>query len=287
MNYPYDRVWTPAKDPQAPLGWRKSYTVRVNLSGDETDGQLDRIFAVIALTSKQAYQVAVMPDHMAKYIDALVRYWKYDFVWPLPNVMLGAHASTQAEADEKIQALLRCPAAKWFAVAEPTEVISLRDWLEREDFGHSPDCDNDHCALNGGIDSCAGQVYKTDGLSFIELRGSTGPDARPVHPDWARQIRDECKEANVDFWFSGWGEWWPCFFGPEGTTEHYEFADGYMASSMHGKPPAGVPFLPEVHDERLLQWTGEDCAFSYRVGSRKSSRLLDGIEHNGGIGGGK
>ena len=213
MRYPFDRIWNPAKDTQAPLKWRKSYTVRVNLTGDETDDQLDRIFAVMALTPKHAYQVVVASvdrfnewfnyarkfDNTDEEICDLNLKVNGDWSTPvkmsegetIPNVMIGAHIRTQAEADARIPALLKCPAAKWFAVVEPTEAISLRRLScgSIEVIGQP----------TRGVIYNALENYKGHpGLSFIELRGSTGPDARPVHPDWARQIRDECAEAGVE-----------------------------------------------------------------------------------------
>jgi len=37
--------------------------------------------------------------------------------------------------------------------------------------------------------------------------GETGPNARPSHPDWFRQIRDECVEANIPYFHKHNGRW--------------------------------------------------------------------------------
>lgn len=37
--------------------------------------------------------------------------------------------------------------------------------------------------------------------------GKRGPGARPMHPDWARSLRDQCQEAGVPFFFKQWGDW--------------------------------------------------------------------------------
>ncbi len=37
--------------------------------------------------------------------------------------------------------------------------------------------------------------------------GESGDQARPMHPDWARGLRDQCHEAEVCFFFKQWGEW--------------------------------------------------------------------------------
>jgi len=37
--------------------------------------------------------------------------------------------------------------------------------------------------------------------------GESGPKARPMHPDWARSLRDQCQAAGVAFLFKQRGEW--------------------------------------------------------------------------------
>jgi protein gp37 len=37
------------------------------------------------------------------------------------------------------------------------------------------------------------------GISWVVCGGESGPGARPMHPDWARSIRDQCKAAGVPF----------------------------------------------------------------------------------------
>ncbi len=43
------------------------------------------------------------------------------------------------------------------------------------------------------------------GLAWVIASGESGPGARPVHPDWVRQIRDACIAAQVPFFFKQWG----------------------------------------------------------------------------------
>jgi hypothetical protein len=273
MKYPYDQVWHPAKDPQGPLGWRKSCTVRVNLSGQETDNQVGHLLATAALLPQHVFQV--LAQHPQMYLNHR-QYLSpatvagiagnmcedgdnaHDAVlhgpWPLPNVHLGAHITTRAAADEKVPTLLKCQAARWFAVVEPSEAISLTqvgdDLID---------------ALRGCIFFDTLPTVKLHGkIHWVELRGSTGPDARPMHPDWARQIRDECKEANVDFWFSGWGEW-----APQSGLE----AEKHCAYGEFHKDGEWI--------DSCLCTDGQPGTQMFRVGSRKAGRLLDGIEHNG------
>lgn len=42
-------------------------------------------------------------------------------------------------------------------------------------------------------------------ISWVIVGGESGPYARPMHPDWARSLRDQCVAAHVPFFFKQWG----------------------------------------------------------------------------------
>lgn len=44
-----------------------------------------------------------------------------------------------------------------------------------------------------------------DGISWVITGGESGPDARPIDPEWVREIRDNCMSANVAFFHKQWG----------------------------------------------------------------------------------
>lgn len=44
-----------------------------------------------------------------------------------------------------------------------------------------------------------------DGIDWVIAGGESGPGARPMQPDWAREIRDQCIDAGVAFHFKQWG----------------------------------------------------------------------------------
>ncbi len=92
--------------------------------------------------------------------------------------------------------------------------------------------------------------------------GESGHGARPVHPDWARSLRNQCQDAGVPFFFKQWGEWIPASF-VEGPITRLQFdANG----------PTG-PDHPEWHD-----WP--NGWRSARVGKKAAGRLLDCREWN-------
>lgn len=79
--------------------------------------------------------------------------------------------------------------------------------------------------------------------------GESGPGARPMQPDWARILRDQFVKAGKPFFFKQWGEWVP---------------DSQGNYSGYYNDPNNITM--EVVDD-------EPC---YRVGKKKSGRLLDG-----------
>jgi len=43
------------------------------------------------------------------------------------------------------------------------------------------------------------------GIDWVIVGGESGPGARPMEPQWATDIRDQCLNANVPFFFKQWG----------------------------------------------------------------------------------
>lgn len=69
-------------------------------------------------------------------------------------------------------------------------------------------------------------------LDWFICGGESGREARPMHPDWARSLRDQCQAARVPFFFKQWGEYLPCERSvPGGTLSHTFWSDGRRARS--------------------------------------------------------
>ena len=112
-----------------------------------------------------------------------------------PNICLNVTVCNQKEADEKIPVLLQTPAAKRGVSIEPTlGAVDLREWLW-EPTGHFRNHDGKRQL----------ELVRTRNLDWVICGGETGPGARPMHPDWARSLRDQCVAAGVPFFFKGWG----------------------------------------------------------------------------------
>ena len=151
------------------------------------------------------------------------------FDWPLPNVWLGVSTEDQVRADERIPHLLATPAAKRFISAEPLlGAIDLhetwlpcpackgRGWyLARFADNHPSPCKACiKAAAAVGVAVPEGAMAKPGTrLDWVIAGGESGPRARPMHPDWARSLRDQCAAAGVPFFFKQWGEWGPDWEG--------------------------------------------------------------------------
>lgn len=44
-----------------------------------------------------------------------------------------------------------------------------------------------------------------DGIHWVIVGGESGPGHRPIDPAWVREIRDQCNDADVAFFFKQWG----------------------------------------------------------------------------------
>lgn len=52
------------------------------------------------------------------------------------------------------------------------------------------------------------------GIDWVIVGGESGPGARPMHPDWVRNIKKQCQKQDVPFFFKQWGEWIPASQAP-------------------------------------------------------------------------
>jgi protein gp37 len=177
------------------------------------------------------------------------------------NVWLGTSVEDQAAADERIPHLLRVPARVRFLSCEPLlGQVDLSRWARAggELLDWTPDGDAPPGDYNRTL-----QQWETrpdnGGISWVIVGGESGPNARPMHPEWARSLRGQCQAANVAFYFKQWGEW----VGGSGEKQMY-------VSLENGQHRAGGV---TTHD-----W-GQGYV-SERVGKKAAGRLLDGREWN-------
>ena len=147
-------------------------------------------------------------------------------LYGLRNIWLGVTAETQAMANKRIPILLEIPTAA-------PKFVSCEPLLERIDL------------------QAAGAIYNGvyPNIDWVIVGGESGPGARPMLPDWAYSIRDQCQGAGTLFLFKQWGAWTP--------HRHESKQEKYFISGNNTK---------------VAMW---------RVGKKKAGRLLGGREYNG------
>ena len=159
------------------------------------------------------------------------------------NVWLGVSVEDQPTADERIPHLLQCPAAvRWVSYEPalgPLELSRLHQHCPTHDFA-------------GGF--CSSPCPDLRSIDWLVAGGESGPGARPAHPQWFRDVRDQCAAAGVAFFFKQWGAWAPAVPGVNGAQTRY------------------VNMTPA--DAGSFAWPMN------RVGKKAAGRLLDGREHN-------
>jgi protein gp37 len=167
-----------------PLRWKKPRKIFVcsmtDLFADfVTDEMLDKIFAVMALTPQHTYQVLTKRAARMRDIGTAIGRCRTSGSASRP--------SASRKPTNAIPLLLETPAAVRFISAEP-----LLGPIDLHPLG---------CGTNA-LTSSTGP-----NLDWVIAGGESGPHARPMHPDWARSLRDQCQDAGVAFFFKQWGEW--------------------------------------------------------------------------------
>jgi protein gp37 len=286
-----------------PLRWKKPRTIFVGSMTDlfadfVPDEMLDEIFATIGacddkglghifqlLTKRSGRLLVYMRDRAHK---AWNRRRLASEQFPPRNVWLGVSAERQDEADARIPHLLAAPAAVRFVSIEPMlGPINLEPWLpwpaaagevagkawgcQQCDGGGDCDCPGRKaCYLEdeGPLDADGAPAWlRVERLTidWIIVGGESGRQARAMHPDWARSLRDQCKAAGVPFFFKQWGEWAPST--PEQAAGNPR--SGWCAARAYPRVCKAEELYPE-----------SGAAFVEHVGKARAGRMLDGELHD-------
>lgn len=107
--------------------------------------------------------------------------------WPA-NVCIMTSVEDQERADERIPTILQVPAMYRGLSVEPLlKPIDLSKWLSPPEW--------------------YGEAFGYGSIDWVIVGGESGPGARPMHPEWALSIRDQCQASRTPFFFKQWGEW--------------------------------------------------------------------------------
>lgn len=186
-----------------PLKWKKPKMIFVNSMSDlfHKDVPLDyikRVFDVMNQAHWHTFQV------LTKRVERIAEV-AHELNWT-PNIWAGASVEDRKYGLPRIDFLRQVPAA--------VRMLSCEPLLE-------------------GL----GEVDLT-GIHWVIAGGESGPNARPMHPDWARSLRNQCAAAGVAFHFKQYGAWGPQPVGDWDKTGIHHFDDGVNVWRV-GKKAAG------------------------------------------------
>ncbi len=175
------------------LRWKRPRRVFVNSMSDLFHEALshhdqDKVLAAMIEAPQHVYQILTKRSEraLAYFLDLPRRrrelgcHSGLDWTdFPLGNILLGCTVENQAAADERREAMRRLAELGWRVWVSYEPALGPVDWRGWE-F-----------------------------LSWLVCGGESGPNARPMHPAWARSARDWSQAAGVPFLFKQWGEWGP------------------------------------------------------------------------------
>lgn len=199
-----ERAWNPVTGcTKVSPGCRHCYAERMALRlqamaapgyarGFELTLHADRVLATIYQTPWHTYQL------LTKRAERLPRFFASHPV--PPNVWLGVTVEDRRHGLPRIDHLRRIPARVRFLSVEP-----LLEDLGPLDLG---------------------------GIQWVIVGGESGPDARPMRPEWALAVRDRCLAAGAAFTFKQWGTW-----GPDGVRRDKQANGRLLAGRLWDARP--------------------------------------------------
>lgn len=225
-----------------PLSWHRPRLVFVNSMSDLFHPKVPvefiaQAFNVMERAEQHTFQVLTKrPGRMASVLRRVRP-------TPLPNVWLGTSVENQRWADIRIPQLLRTPKAIRFLSCEP---------------------------LLGPVQLAAEALSR--GLGWVIVGGESGPRARPMEPEWARSIRDQCRAARVPFFFKQWGGRTPKAGGRELDGKTWDEMPSNRSTS--GRLKSGQEDLRLVSGKDPIEAPLHDVLASLVVG-REDQEVLD------------
>jgi protein gp37 len=225
-------------------------------------GQRDRLWDLIKATPGLDWLL------LTKRHGRIARCLPADWGQGYPNVWLGVSVENQEAADTRIPVLLGIPARVRFLSCEPL--------LGPVDLKHIREKTTVLNAIYGErTANSTGCVVEEDlpAIDWVIVGGESGPGARPMHPQWARTLRDQCHEAaaEVAFHFKQWGE-----YGLANWQAGNSFDRGGFTFGGQDIDESRVRLLLPNGQEPDLHNVSIDMEMLARVGKHKAGRLLDG-----------
>jgi len=161
---------------EAPLRWKAPRMIFVNSMSDlfherVPDEFIESVFETMVRARQHTFQV------LTKRATRLAEWHsEHPDLWEAPNVWLGVSVEDRRYGVPRIDLLRSVQAAVRFLSVEPL----------LEDVG----------------------TLDLAGIDWVIVGGESGRGARPMRPEWARSVRDQCRAARVPFFFKQWGGIW-------------------------------------------------------------------------------
>ncbi|OQW59896.1 MAG: hypothetical protein BVN28_09805 [Nitrospira sp. ST-bin4] len=154
---------------ELPLKWKKPQTIFVNSMSDlfHEDVPIDYIQEVFSVMNRADWHRFQILTKRAERLSALSPLLNWT-----PNLWMGVSVEND-DYRERINQLRRTNAHIKFLSLEP-----LLGPLSRLDL---------------------------TGIDWVIVGGESGPKSRPMHPEWVIDLRDQCHQAGVPFFFKQWG----------------------------------------------------------------------------------
>ncbi len=236
-----------------PLHWKKARRIFVCSMGDlfHDSVPFEFIDKVIDVFVQCPQHTGIL---LTKRHERLLEYSKrINHEW-LDNIIGMVTAENQKWADIRIPALLQC--------GFKTTGVSIEPMLGPMDI-------TKYLLPTKLVD---GHSWQPRPL-WVIVGGESGPGARPMHPGWAREVRNQCKEAGVPFFFKQWGK----FVAPKQTN----YQGGGHGKNKEWRFPVSCSYMkydgtyyPGYPSGGISAWTK-----IYGIGKKKAGDLLDGRKH--------
>lgn len=194
------------------------------------------------------------------------------------NVWLGCSVENQEYADKRVPELLKC------RHLSPVLFLSCEPLLGEVDLCYPPSlypngpqncCSGFECGCQGmPIDPPEWLWSPYDNkIDFVIVGGESGPFARPMNPNHARSLIEQCKQFGVPVFFKQWGEWLP--FGLDYPGLHLiahqeDGSDVLIGADVDGKR-YGENHVYLDHTENIAY---------VKVGKKAAGRLFEGVEYS-------
>jgi protein gp37 len=235
-----------------PKSWKDPSVVFVNSMSDLFHEEvpflfINAVFSVMSDIDHHKYLI------LTKRPERMVEFWKwkkdqFGIPWqPKSNVWMGVSIEDQKTAEQRIPLLLNIDTPIRFLSCEPLlGPLDISSWLyPKELIGMEV----------SNLEETEFSLLK-NGIHWVIAGGESGPGARPMHPDWARSLRDQCAAADVPFFFKQWGEW---------------ISEDQIDQEINCKKSS----------KRLISLSTGQLVQQARVGKKNAGRLLDGKLYDG------